>query len=94
MPNNVRAKADFKEIRAAFREQLKDVATKKRSKMVGHNFVCFEVFQKEIVQKYLLPLCDVFSSGADNIVVDAESEDSEMKGGFATSAATSAEVEL
>jgi len=78
LPNNVRAKADFRQIRKSFRSALMEASAHKEAKLLGYNAVPFEVFQKEIVQKLLLPLCDVFSSGADNVVVDTDSEMSEV----------------
>jgi len=89
LPNNIRAKADFKKIRKRFRDELIKAKGSKQAQILGYNAVSFEVFQKEIVQKLLLPLCDVFSSGAADIVVDTDSEMSEIK-----ELPTSAEVEL
>jgi len=89
LPNNIRAKADFKKIRKTFREALIKAKGTKHAQLLGYNAVPFEVFQKEIVQKLLLPLCDVFSSGVADDVVDTDSEMSEIK-----EFPTSAEVEL
>jgi len=90
LPNNVRAKADFKQIRKIFRAALIKAKHSKQSQLLGYNAVPFEVFQKEIVLKLLLPLCDVFSVGAVDVVVDT---DSEMMGEL-KDFPTSAEVEL
>jgi len=89
LPNNVRAKADFRAIREVFRKELMKAASHKQAKLLGSYAVSFDVFQKEIVEKLLLPLCDVFSSGADNIEVEDDVDESDMKG-----LPTSAEVEL
>jgi len=89
LPNNIRAKADFKQIRQIFRVELIKAKSQKHSQLLGYNAVAFEVFQKEIVQKLLLPLCDVLSSGTADAVIDSDSEMSELK-----EVLTSAVVEL
>jgi len=86
LPANVRAKANFRRIRRVFKDELRKAAMSKEAKLLGYNAVNFEIFQKEIVQNCLLPLCDVFTSGADDMIVDDESESSTVK--------RSAEVEL
>jgi len=74
LPNNVRAKANFRLISRIFKDELRKAASSKEAKLLGYKAVHFEVFQEEIVRNCLLPLCDVFTSGADDVVVDDEME--------------------
>jgi len=91
LPNNIRAKADFSMMRQIFRTELLKVSGTKEAKLLGYRAVRFDVFEKEIVRKCLLPLCDVFTSGADNLSVHDTDESREMS---EEPFITSAEVEF
>jgi len=75
LPSYIKAKANLEDIRHIFEKELLKAETEtEESVLPGRSFVCFEVFQKEIVQNCLLPLCDALGSTSHGTVRSSENE--------------------